>query len=77
MTYAQCDILIAKQSFQLKVAGQRGRPVSVRIGDRFWVTSATYRNVETVKIDRKGKGNIGDGYLLTVEFINNLFEVEQ
>jgi hypothetical protein len=74
-TLEQCQNLVAKQAFAMKVPSQRGRAVSVKVGDKFWITTPTYSNVSTAKIDRRGKGTIGNGYQMDVETIKALFEV--
>lgn len=45
-----------------------------RQGDIFWITSPTYRNLETVAISRKGKGSLNQGYIITVEQLRQYFE---
>lgn len=66
--------LIAKVAFTMKFEGKRGRPVNVKIGDRFWVTTTDYSNKTHAKIDRYGKGFISHGYCLSLEQISQLFE---
>lgn len=73
--FEQCQNLVAKQAFTMKVPGSRGRAVSVKVGDKFWITTPTYSNVTVAKIDRKGKGIIGNGYQMDIETIKALFEV--
>lgn len=72
--FEQCQNLVAKQAFTMKVPGQRGRAVSVKVGDKFWVTTPTYSNVSVAKIERKGKGSISSGYQMDVSTIQSLFE---
>lgn len=71
----QGQTLIAKQAFTMKVPGTRGKPVSVKVGDKFWVTSTTYSNKTQCQIDRYGKGSICNGYLISIETINSLFDM--
>lgn len=73
----QGDEIIANQDFSFKVAGARGRPVTVRKGDIFWITSPSYENKESVKIERKGKGHINTGYCFDIETINTYFFTEE
>lgn len=75
MNLRQCQTIKAKMAFTMKVPGTKGRPVSVKCGDLFWITSATYTNETQVKIDRKGKGTIGHGYQMDNETLIKLFEV--
>lgn len=70
----QCAQLIAKSDFSVKAQG-RGRPMQVKTGDRFWVTSPTYQNEESFKFNRKGKGSIGDGPWLPIEYLTELFDI--
>ena len=67
--------LKALQSFTMRKHGARGRAVLVKVGDKFWVTSATYNNKEAAFIDREGRGVIGHGYKLDLTDIQALFEV--
>ena len=68
--------LIAKQAFTMKNPGSRGRAVSVKIGDKFIVTSPLHMNKEFCMIDRASKAKINSGYMLKISDINNLFEVD-
>jgi hypothetical protein len=43
-------------------------------GDLFWVTSPSYSNVDFVKIQRKGKGSLNTGYLVSVVQLLEFFE---
>lgn len=74
-TFEQCQDLVAIQAFTMKVPGAKGRAVSVKVGDKFWITTPAYSNEIVAKIDRKGKGIIGNGYQMDVETIKALFEV--
>lgn len=67
--------LIAKQAFTMKNPGSRGRAVSVKVGDKFTVTSPLHMNKESCMIDRANKAKINSGYKLEISDINNLFEV--
>lgn len=72
----QGSTLIAKAFFSMKVPGARGKPALVSIGDRFTVTSPGYRNIDTVKIGRSRTARLNQGYLLTKEQVETLFEME-
>lgn len=74
-TYSQGMILKAKQAFTMKVPGTRGRPVTVKVGDEFWVTTATYTNKTSANVERKGKGVISGGHKLDLPDLEALFEV--
>ena len=75
MNLRQCQTIKAKMTFTMKVPGTKGRPVNVNCGDLFWITSATYTNTTQVKIDRDGKGSIGNGYQMDNNTLLELFEV--
>lgn len=75
MTYKQGTILQAKQAFTMKAPGARGRAVNVKLGDKFWITSATYNNKDSAFIDRQGKGVISHGYKLDLSDLENLFNM--
>lgn len=75
VTYKQGDTLVAKKAFTMKVPGTRGRPVNVKVGDKFWITSTTYSNTSHCQIDRLNKGSICNGYYISNECIEELFEV--
>lgn len=70
----QCDTLICKVAFSFKVEGQRGRGINVKLGDKFWITSASYmiKRDGIVKIARKGK-TLDDSYPFTAEIISQYF----
>jgi len=72
----QGHALIAKSDFAFR-ASAKGRAVTVRKGQGFWVTTSEYTQARTgvVTIDRKGKGCIGNGYHFTPAQIADLFEV--
>ena len=73
----QGDIFIAKKFFTMKIPGARGRPASVSIGDKFWITSTEYSHKQgIVKIDRINKGSINCGYAMSINDFNGLFEKE-
>lgn len=69
----QCTELIAKTDCQFKTS--KGRPWIVKVGQKFWVTSATYNNAEGCKIDRKGKGSVNSGIYLTNYQLEQVFYV--
>jgi hypothetical protein len=68
--------LVAKSAFTFKAPGERGRPVVVRPGQRFWVTNSTLdqERQNVVMIDREGRGHISNGYAFTPETIDQYFE---
>lgn len=65
--------LIAKLDCQFNIGA--GRPWQVKAGQKFWVTSATYKNIEGCMVDRKGKGTINSGVYLTKGQIAQVFDV--
>lgn len=67
--------LVAKQAFTMKAPNSRGRAVSVKVGDKFTVTSPLHMNKEACMIDRANKAKINSGYLLGLSDLENLFEV--
>lgn len=73
----QGTVLIAKQDFTMKNPSSRGRAVSVKVGDKFTVTSPLHVNKESCIIDRVSKAQINNGYKLEISEINNLFEVAE
>ena len=66
--------LIAKQAFTMKTPGSRGRAVSVKVGDKFVVTSPTHSNKTRCMIDRTKKAKINSGYMLDFEDITLFFD---
>lgn len=58
-----------------KVPGARGRPVSVKAGDMFWITTSNIQNQTLVKIDRRGKGVVSQGYGFDPESLLTYFEL--
>jgi hypothetical protein len=73
-TYKHCTELTAKSDFAFRVGG-KGRAITVRTGQAFWVTN-TQVDQQTrgiVLVDRKGKGSISAGYAFTPEQIETLF----
>lgn len=75
-TFPQHTPLTAKIDFQFKPGG-KGRNVIVRKGQRFWVTSSQTLQMSeaAVRVDRKGKGSISQGYPFTPEQIQTLFDL--
>ena len=67
--------LIAKQAFTMKNPASRGRAVSVKVGDKFTVTSPLHMNKNHAMIDRANKAKINSGYQLDLSDIEKLFEV--
>ena len=75
MNFPQGQELIAKQAFTMKVPGTKGRPTTIKVGDKFWITSPKHTNSTHVKIDRLGKGTIANGHYIDLETVNSLFDV--
>jgi hypothetical protein len=71
----QGQILIAKTNFGFR-SYAKGRPVQVRKGQRFWVTST--KSLQTsrgaITIDREGRGSISNGYHFAPSQISEFFE---
>ena len=74
MRLSQCDVLTAKKDFAFKVNG-KGRTITVRAGQRFWVT--TSRTALCVLIDRMGKGSCSSGYSFSDEQLDELFTLDE
>jgi hypothetical protein len=68
--------LTAKADFRFKPARKNARWVSVRTGDRFWVTNSALNQRDTglVMIDRHGKGTLSHGYPFSPSDIQAMFE---
>lgn len=68
--------LIAKQAFGFKVPGARGRGVTVKVGDKFWVTNCgtDQKRSGLILIDREGKGYISHGYAFAPETLATYFQ---
>ena len=75
--FSQGTKLVVKQAFSMKMEGTRGRPLIAHIGDVFFVTNPKYMQANGVKIDRNTKAHINSGYLLTLEQVNTLFELQE
>jgi len=73
--YTQFTILRAKIAFSLKTEGSRGKACSVKPGDLFTVTNPSHMQQVGIKIDRKAKARLNEGYLLSIEDVVKLFEV--
>lgn len=78
MPIKQGATIIAKAAFQFKVTGSRGRAVSVKPGQRFWVTNCGTDQVSSglVTIDLEGRGYISHGYAFRPETLAQCFELE-
>ncbi len=76
-TIKQGATLTAKSGFQFKAAGARGKPVTVKPGQRFWVTNCgtDQQRSQMIVIDREGRGVISHGYAFAPNTIEQLFEV--
>lgn len=77
MTIRQGASLTARCSFEFRNP-ETGRKVTIRQGQRFWVTSsATLQSRENaVRIDREGKGHISHGWPFAPASIADLFAAE-
>ena len=73
MALAQCTALIAKIDCQFNTT--KGRPWKVKTGQEFWVTSPIYKNAAGCYIDRKGKGCSNSGLYLTIDQLQQVFDV--
>lgn len=69
--------LVAKLAFSFRTPGNRGRSVTVKPGQRFWVTnSGTDQQASgLVTIDREGRGCISHGYAFRPSALQQYFEV--
>jgi len=78
-TLKQGARLTAKKDFLFKTPGIKGRPVTVRSGQRFWVTNSMslQESSNVVTIDREGKGHISHGYAFDPNTIDDLFDVSE
>lgn len=65
-TVKQCSEVRAKNSFAFKVNG-KGRTITVKAGDRFWVTNCQTDQSQSgfITVDRIGRGHISHGYAFT------------
>lgn len=71
--FHDCYYIKAKQPFSMKMPGARGRAVSVKAGDLFWITTGKYSKGLPM-IQRKGKGTMGTGYPIDPALIYAFFE---
>lgn len=78
MPMPQGTTLRAKAAFTFKVPGARGRPVTVKPGDCFWVTNCeTDQNKRgVVMVDREGRGYISQGYAFDPAQIKDFFHAD-
>lgn len=67
--------LTATQDFAFTPQRKGARKVTVRTGQRFWITNSKLNQKDTglIMIDRYGKGCISHGYPFTPEQIGQLF----
>ena len=74
--YKQGATLKAKAAFQFKAPGSRGRAVTVKPGQLFWVTNCSTDQQRSghVTIDREGRGHISHGYAFHPETLRQYFE---
>jgi len=73
--FDQCTVLEVIEPFSFKPS--KGRPVEGKLGQRFWVTSPTYKNQTYCLIARKGQGSANIGWQLNNSDINRFFKVVQ
>lgn len=73
----QGSTITAKSAFTFKASGTRGRAVTVRSGDKFWITNCETDQARqgVVMIDRTGRGHISHGYAFQPEILQAWFEV--
>lgn len=70
----QFTLLSAKIAFQVRSLNSRGRPVNVKPGDLFLVTSPKHNNTDRMMLDRKSKATINSGYCFSRTDVENLFD---
>lgn len=77
MAIKQGARLVARVSFQFRNP-ETGRKVTIREGQRLWVTSAAIQQERegAVRIDREGKGTISHGWPFAPGHIPQFFTVE-
>jgi hypothetical protein len=71
----QFTMVTAKSDFNFKAPGAKGRPVKVKTGDLFLVTSPQHMNKEAVMIDRKKQAHINSGYCFGLDTLMQYFSV--
>lgn len=75
----QCDIMICVKPFTFRISGQRGRAITVKEGDKFWIVTPEYvmKRAENkiIEMARKGK-NMADAYPFAVETVAEYFKGE-
>ncbi len=71
----QFTMVIAKSGFQIKSLNGRGRPVNVKPGDLFLVTSPAHNNKDQVMVDRKARAMINSGYCLSRADLETFFGI--
>lgn len=74
--YRQGATLKAKAPFSFKAPGSRGRAVTVKPGQLFWVTNSGLDQNRSglVMIDRIGRGCISNGYAFNPDTLQQYFE---
>lgn len=73
--FNQFTNLVAKQQFSMKLEG-RGRACIVKEGDVFTVTNPPHMQNNGIKIMRAKTAKLNQGYLLPLDQINALFNVQ-
>lgn len=73
--FKQFTNLIAKQQFSMKLEG-KGRPCVVKVGDVFTVTNPCHMQHNGIKVMRAKGARLNEGYMLSIEHINQLFAAE-
>jgi hypothetical protein len=76
MILEQFSNLVAKVEFSMKLEGP-GRACKVKVGDVFTVTNPKHMQDKGIKIMRAKTARLNEGYMLSCEQINQLFEVVQ
>lgn len=73
----QCTILVARTDMEFQPDG-KGKRITIKARERVWVTNTMQhqRRVGAVVINRKGKGQIGEGWGFTPGHIAAFFTIE-
>lgn len=68
--------LVAKVDFQMKLDGP-GRACKVKIGDAFMVTNPKHTQDKGIKVMRAKTARLNEGYLLSCDQVNMLFNIAE
>ena len=73
----QGTLLEAKRDFAFR-NNNKGRPVQVKEGDRFWVTNTevNQQQIGCILIDRQNKGHMSQGWPVSFEQVEELFDIQ-